>query len=168
MNYEEIIEKYKTEEGIDFENLNKDLSEKTQEQLNAVASKTKAKYKTRLEEAEKKLEELTNSNKEPNGSKDDDTDKFDILTKRIEKMQEELLKKNQEEIFKQKAKNLNVDDKILEQLLNSGANLEKIDLENFKKEEQAKIPDLGTNEGDGEEETETKEKELIKLFKFKK
>lgn len=141
MNIQEIIAKFTTtnEEGVattDYEAVNKEVEAINQIQIGAVAKKTKDKYKIQIEEKENELKELQKQTKGISSEKDEVlkefNDKISNISKELENMKQEKLKKRKEREFIEKAKALGVDEEIQKTFISSGADLEKVNLENFK------------------------------------
>lgn len=163
MDYNELIKKHTTEEGINTEELAKDFERYAQDQTDGAVIKTKNKYKTRLSETEKELQGFQNQIQE----NDDSLSKVEQLMSEINSINSKLEIKEKQENFVKKANENGIPEHIYAQLINSGADLDKVDLTVFKMEKPASVPDLGTKVEEKEPQEEI-EKRLLKVLKFKK
>jgi organic radical activating enzyme len=153
---QEIIKNNTDEKGdIDFEKVGEIVASENQKKIDSIIVGNKNKSKEKLSKMEEELNELKNSSKkaEPEIKADnlDDSDlikkQFEELKSQIENMQKEKEKESKIKAFKKSAKELKVDDI----LIDSGSDLDKIDLDKFKGKEQI-IKNLGEDD-DSEEES---------------
>jgi hypothetical protein len=157
---QEIIKNNTDEKGdIDFEKVGEIVASENQKKIDSIIVAKKNKAKEKLSKMEEELNELKNSSKkaEPKIKADnsDDSDlikkQFEELKSQIENMQKEKEKESKIKAFKKSAKELKVDDILINSFIDSGSDLDKIDLDKFKGKEQI-IKNLGEDD-DSEEES---------------
>lgn len=138
MDVKELIVKYTNSDGVlDFESLQKDIDTHT----GSVASKIKKDLTSKFET--EKIDLLNQSSKL--GETKNETEE------RLKKLDEEFKTMKMEKeisVFKETAKDLKINDNLIDAFISSGANLSEIDLNTFVEEPIKKLPPVG---GDGED-----------------
>jgi hypothetical protein len=171
---QEIIKNNTSESGeIDFSKLEEIVNAENQKKIDSIIIANKSKSKEKMAKLEEELNALKNSSK-PNS---DDPEKktnpsdgsevimkeFEELKKQISSMKEEKEKETQIKEFKKKAKDLKVDENLITSFIDSGSNLEKIELEKFKGKDKI-LNNLGNSEDDENVDSDlSKIEELLKL-----
>lgn len=142
MDIKQLMEKHTTEDGtVDYDAMNQEIEQANQDaiknevttQVGAIKSKAKKKAQPQVQQQE---------NTEPTNESADNN----ALMKQIQEMQQELqnLKNDsttqKQSSFLKKGKDLGVDEAVLNTFVNSGADLNQIDLDALAPKTKAKAP----------------------------
>lgn len=150
MDLQKLIEDNTTDGTIDFDALNEEIGGYTQKQIGAAVSKYKQKSAAKVAE----LEEQVKANEaKANGS----TSELSQVMARMDAMEAEKAKAQAAKEFKAKAGELNVDAKIVDTFIDSGADLSKINLEEFKGADVKKAQAHDPNEDKDDEKLKSDE-----------
>lgn len=150
MDLQKLIEDNTTDGAIDFDALNEEIGGYTQKQIGAAVSKYKQKNAAKVAE----LEEQVKANEaKANGS----TSELSQVMARMDAMEAEKAKAQAAKEFKAKAGELNVDAKIVDTFIESGADLSKINLEEFKGADVKKAQAHDPNEDKSDEKLKSDE-----------
>jgi tRNA(Phe) wybutosine-synthesizing methylase Tyw3 len=158
---QEIIKNNTSESGeIDFSKLEEIVNAENQKKIDSIIIANKSKSKEKMAKLEEELNALKNSSK-PNS--DDPEKKTNPSDGSEVTMKEEKEKETQIKEFKKKAKDLKVDENLITSFIDSGSNLEKIELEKFKGKDKI-LNNLGNSEDDENVDSDlSKIEELLKL-----
>lgn len=141
MDIKQLMEKHTNDEGaVDYDAMNRDIEQTNQEAIkNEVTTQVGAiKSKAKKKQAQPQAQETT---EQSNESADNNA-----LMKQIQEMQQELqnLKNDsttqKQSSFLKKGKDLGVDEAVLNTFVNSGADLNQIDLDALAPKTKAKAP----------------------------
>lgn len=158
MQIEELIKNYTNEDGqIDYDALDK----ANNENIGAIVKKNRDKLKSELEVKNSQISELIQKSENVEKSSEN---VISELTDKVENLSKKIENNSKVSKFKSKAEDAGLDKDLVDNLIESGANLDSINLEVYKKPKAKLVKEEVKEQKSEVDQSKSKSEKLAKYF----